>query len=120
MTSIREAFEKMLEDVRRTWFLKFDDEDEEILYLSNALAGEVGALANEVKKYIRLKITEDSENTPNQRLNVEFEIMDILYYLVKIMDVLKMDVEKSWGVRIAMNERRWRGLKKRLSQTRGV
>lgn len=111
MTEVNGAFEKMSEDVSRTWFLKFDDEDDEILYLSNALAGEVGELANEVKRYIRLKILEDSENTPKQRLNVEFEVMDILYYLVKIIKTLDIDVEQAWDVRIAINERRWKKLK---------
>ena len=113
MGVIREAWNKLAEDVKRTWVLKFEDEDEKVLFLSNALAGEVGELANEVKKWFRLRLIEDEKNIPKQQLHVSFELMDILYYVVMMASTLGIDVEGAWDVRLEQNEKRWRELKKR-------
>lgn len=113
MGTLSEAWAKLIDDVKKTWVLKFDDENEEVLFLSNALAGECGELAKEVKKWFRVKLMDDVRSVSKQQLNVELELMDVLYYVVKISEALNINIEDAWEKRLRQSEKRWRGLKRR-------
>ncbi|MEM3145551.1 MAG: MazG nucleotide pyrophosphohydrolase domain-containing protein [Thermoproteota archaeon] len=113
MGLLNNAWNRLVKDVKRTWILEFEDENEELLFLSNALAGECGELANEVKKWFRAKLVDDTKVINKQQLSIESELMDILYYIVKISSVLNIDVEKAWVERLKVNEERWKEFKKR-------
>ena len=60
---------------------------QEIMYLSLALTGEGGELANHVKKLCR-----DGDTTERREL-VKKELGDILWYVARLADVLDTDLE---------------------------
>jgi len=75
------------------------------LYLSVALAGEVGETCNEVKKYAR-----GDFDWEELQAKLEGELPDILIYLVMLSDQMGINLEKAYEAKKEYNEQRYRGI----------
>jgi dCTP diphosphatase len=72
--------------------------------LAQALAGEVGELS-EIFQW--LTEAESSELDASGRQLVEEELADILIYVLRLADVLDVDLEKVVDAKLSLNERRY-------------
>lgn len=94
---------------------QFDlDEDMElntsnVLFMANAIAGEVGELCNYVKKMVR-----DGESEALWK-DLDFEVVDVFIYLAKFIALTKMDFDNAWDEKHAELEGRYKAGKKHLS-----
>jgi NTP pyrophosphatase (non-canonical NTP hydrolase) len=73
-------------------------------FLVLALAGEVGELANVVKKIVRGSL--DAKDAAVKR-QLDMEATDCLVYLLNIFGVLNVDPKKAYDMVRAMNEKRF-------------
>ena len=74
--------------------------------LSMAVAGEAGELVAEfqwltAQQSLRLNMT------PDKLLDVELEIADVAIYLIRLADVLSIDVSEAVRKKLAINESRF-------------
>lgn len=73
-------------------------------YLGVALAGEVGEICNNIKKYERGSMTmTELIDTLHE------ELPDVLIYLVMLADFANLDLEAAYAQKKEYNERRYRG-----------
>ena len=72
--------------------------------LAQALAGEVGELS-EVFQW--LSEAESSQLNPQDRQAVEEELADIVIYVLRLADVLSIDLEQTVEAKLALNETRY-------------
>ena len=74
-------------------------------YLGVALAGEVGEVCNEIKKWSR-------GDFPFSELQnrLSDELPDVLIYLVMLAGSLDIDLEEAWEEKKEYNDQRYRGL----------
>lgn len=77
-------------------------------YLSNALAGEAGELANVVKKIVRREVY----GGPGEPLEgavdkVEEELTDVFIYVMTMAALLGIDLEKAYFRKLKANEERF-------------
>jgi len=72
--------------------------------LSMALAGEVGELLAELQW---LSDEESLSLSPDRRGAVELELADVLIYLVRLADVLDIDLLEAGSRKIAINSERF-------------
>lgn len=76
--------------------VKFNDKNfpnwrkREVIFLSNAIAGETGELCNKIKK---LYGGGTNKETPTD-MDISFEGFDIIVYLVMLLETLGIDREK--------------------------
>lgn len=70
-----------------------------------ALCGEVGELANYVKKVQRRSLSLSDANT---RHDVVMEVADIFTYLLNIAGIMNIDLERVYNIKRSENERRFR------------
>ncbi len=81
--------------------------DEKLLYLSIALAGEVGELSNVVKKRHRKKIHElkaDDINEEEYKKKITEELVDVFVYTVLFSNELGIDLEKEFYKKMEKNK----------------
>lgn len=69
-----------------------------------ALAGEVGELANIVKKVERGSL---SGNDPHVRYNMQMELVDVYTYLLNLAGLMNIDLEKGYELKRIENQRRF-------------
>ena len=69
-----------------------------------ALAGEVGELANEVKKVMRGSA---DFNDAKVKYKIDMEVADIFTYLLQIAGMLQIDLEAAYNVKRQFNESRF-------------
>lgn len=99
-SSIADLSKQCLDDSER-WF---PDISRSLAHHTLALAGEVGELANLVKKIDRgSKDIRDAE----VRFDLVMEATDVLIYLLNIAALLGADLEKSYKIKRTENERRY-------------
>jgi dCTP diphosphatase len=72
--------------------------------LAMALSGEVGEL---IEHFQWLTPEQSAALTPQQREEVELEMADVLMYLVRLADVLDIDLAAAAGRKLAINGERY-------------
>ena len=82
----------------------FPGQQDDIGFLTLALAGEVGELANIVKKIERGSLRMDD---PQVRHEMTMEMTDVYIYLLNLAAVLKVDLSEVYHVKRAVNVRRF-------------
>lgn len=72
-----------------------------LLFFSNALAGETGEVANDVKKMLR--------DGPSPELLADFkeELIDVLIYILKLGIITGTDFDEEWKKKMIILEERW-------------
>jgi NTP pyrophosphatase (non-canonical NTP hydrolase) len=85
----------------RRWFPKTADD---MVFMCLALAGEVGELANLIKKVARG--TEKLGDAKTQYA-VQMEVADIFTYLLDLSILLGVDLEKAYHHKRSLNEKRF-------------
>jgi NTP pyrophosphatase (non-canonical NTP hydrolase) len=77
-------------------------------YLTNALAGEVGEVANLVKKVVRSVVYGRGDlRLDNVRQELAEEIADVFTYLLTIAGLLGLDLEKTYLQKLEKNRKRF-------------
>jgi NTP pyrophosphatase (non-canonical NTP hydrolase) len=77
-------------------------------YLTNALAGEVGEVANLVKKVVRSVVYGRGDlRLDNVRQELAEEIADVFTYLLTIAGLLGLDLEKTYLQKLDKNRKRF-------------
>jgi len=74
---------------------------ENISYLLTAMTGEVGELANVVKKIWR-----DGES-PKLWRQFDEELVDILIYYIELLVAARVDIDEAWKVKEQVLKERW-------------
>ena len=74
--------------------------------LSMAVAGEAGELVAEFQ-WLTAKQSERSELSTDQLTNIELEIADVAIYLLRLADVLDVDLSSVIRKKLAINEGRF-------------
>jgi NTP pyrophosphatase (non-canonical NTP hydrolase) len=77
-------------------------------YLTNALAGEVGEVANIVKKVVRSVVYGRGDlRLDDVRQELAEEIADVFTYLLTIAGLLGLDLEKTYLQKLEKNRKRF-------------
>jgi NTP pyrophosphatase (non-canonical NTP hydrolase) len=77
-------------------------------YLTNALAGEVGEVANLVKKVVRSVVYGRGDlRLDHVRQELAEEIADVFTYLLTIAGLLGLDLEKTYLQKLEKNRKRF-------------
>jgi predicted house-cleaning noncanonical NTP pyrophosphatase (MazG superfamily) len=88
--------------------LPIDKQIERLQYITVALAGELGEIANPLKKFLR--DTErngiDLNNFDKLKTELNEEIVDVFIYLMKMADVLGVDMEAAYFDKVSRNEQK--------------
>lgn len=74
--------------------------------LSMAIAGEAGELVSEFQ-WLTAEQSMRSNMSPEKLMDVELEIADVAIYLIRLADVLGIDVAEVVRKKIAINESRF-------------
>ena len=74
--------------------------------LSMAVAGEAGELVAEFQ-WLTAKESERSELSAGKLTDIEMEIADVAMYLLRLADVLNIDLSKAVRKKLAINESRF-------------
>lgn len=82
--------------------LYFPEQEQTPTYLGICLAGEVGEVCNEIKKWVRG--TQDWEALRSKLVG---ELPDILIYLVMIAEEFAIDLDGAWEEKRIVNDRRY-------------
>lgn len=72
------------------------------VFYALGMAGEVGEVANDVKKLYR-----DNDDTPRKIIKIGAELADVLTYLLLLADELGIDIEDEYEKKREFNEARW-------------
>ena len=102
MKKLLDALEKF--EAARGWdaYNRIETDEERLLELRNTafyLIGELGELANEIKKGIRDQKYNDE--------HIKEEITDVFMFLMKLSRIAKMDLEAEFYKKLAHNEERF-------------
>lgn len=77
-------------------------------YLTNALAGEIGEVANLVKKVVRSVVYGRGDlRLDDVRQELAEEIADVFTYLLTIAGLLGLDLEKTYLQKLEKNRKRF-------------
>lgn len=102
---------QMIEETRKTWHFSSDTEysdgDMELQYLALALGGEAGELQNLIKKIVRRKHHTDGHSEDGMERDVPHEMVDVMYYLFRMADLLQIDLEKAFTEKMEINRARY-------------
>jgi NTP pyrophosphatase (non-canonical NTP hydrolase) len=82
----------------------FPDRAEDSIYMTLALCGEVGELANEIKKVGRGTASMQDAKT---RLAIMMEMADVFTYLLALSAMLGVDLEKAYYAKRKQNVLRY-------------
>ncbi len=74
--------------------------------LSMAVAGEAGELVAEFQ-WLTAKESERSELSPEKLSDIELEMADVAIYLLRLSDVLNVDLPQAIRKKLAINESRF-------------
>lgn len=74
--------------------------------LSMAIAGEAGELVSEFQ-WLTAEQSKRSNMSPEKLKDVELEIADVAIYLIRLADVLEVDVADAIRKKMAINESRF-------------
>ena len=102
---------QMIEETRTTWNFgkenRYSDRDSELQYLALALGGEAGELQNLVKKIIRRKYHTEGHSSDGMEKEIPPEMVDVMYYLFRMADLLGVDLDKAFAEKMAVNRARY-------------
>lgn len=90
------------------WFQTLHADDAPIrldVFYALGMAGEVGEVANLIKKLYRDGIEETIENNPGDSLGAE--LADVFTYLLLLADEVGIDLVAEYRKKAAFNEARW-------------
>lgn len=98
-----------LNDLKPVILDLLDGDKIELLFCSNALAGETGELCNYVKKLYRpVNKAMLKTLTKNQLLdNISKELPDIIFYVVLIAIILDIDLDKAFWDKMEYNAKKY-------------
>lgn len=85
--------------------LWFPGQSQTLMHHTLALCGEVGELANIVKKIDRGSLTLESELVQH---DLESESADVLIYLLNVFGLIKVDPLKAYTAKRVFNDKRFR------------
>lgn len=101
----------MIEETGKTWHFskdtEYSDRDMELQYLALALGGEAGELQNLVKKIVRRKHHTVGHSEDGMEAGVPHEMVDVMYYLFRMADLLQIDLEKAFVEKMEINRARY-------------
>jgi dCTP diphosphatase len=88
-----------------------------------ALSGEVGELASEIQ-WVHDEVVEQTLKQPNKFAAVEAEIADVAIYVLRLADVLDIDLNEAVRRKLRLNEERYpvaeaRGNARKYTEFRG-
>ena len=101
---------QMIEETGKTWHFSKErgsDKDMELQYLALALGGEAGELQNLVKKIVRRKLHTEGHSQDGMEAELPHEMVDILYYLFRMADLMQIDLEKAFDEKMEINKARY-------------
>jgi NTP pyrophosphatase (non-canonical NTP hydrolase) len=105
-----EDFKKLQKEFDNKYIGPYNDLPEDLLFLTTALAGEVGEFANLVKKYYRtekkgLSVINDKDK--DYLAEMKKEIIDAFCYFLIIANQLDLDIEAEFKENLARNSSRF-------------
>jgi NTP pyrophosphatase (non-canonical NTP hydrolase) len=100
MATIQEIIKQCGKDSHR-WFPKTADD---LGFMTLAMVGEAGEVANVVKKVLRGSLDLKNASAKNQ---LTMEIADVFIYLMDLCDLLGIDIEKAYNMKRMENEQRF-------------
>jgi NTP pyrophosphatase (non-canonical NTP hydrolase) len=100
MSTIQEIIKQCGKDSHR-WFPKTADD---LGFMTLAMVGEAGEVANVVKKILRGSLSLKDAKTKNE---LTMEIADVFIYLMDLCDMLGIDIEKAYSIKRIENEQRF-------------
>jgi len=109
LNSKKRQLHEFLASVQQRWYSDIglptspNDLREDKCYVALALAGEVGELCDHIKKELRDGV--------DCREDIRYEIVDTLFYLLKLASVYDIDIDASWDSKMEILDLRERGLK---------
>ena len=91
--------------------LPLDQQIDRLQYLVMALSGELGEIANPIKKFVRTSERQgiDLAAYDTMRTALHEEVADVFIYLLILCDVLDIDLEKAYYDKVAVNEKKHAG-----------
>jgi NTP pyrophosphatase (non-canonical NTP hydrolase) len=102
---------QMIEETGKTWHFSRDtdysERDMELQYLALALGGEAGELQNLIKKIVRRKHHTEGHSEDGMEKAVPHEMVDVMYYLFRMADLLEIDLEKAFREKMEINRARY-------------
>ncbi|MBD3359693.1 MAG: nucleotide pyrophosphohydrolase [Candidatus Buchananbacteria bacterium] len=105
-----EDFKKLQKKFDDKYIGPYNDLPADLLFLTTALAGEVGEFANLVKKYYRLKQKEIGvvgEEDRDYLTEMKKEIIDVFVYFLIIANQLNLDVNEAYWANLERNKKRF-------------
>jgi NTP pyrophosphatase (non-canonical NTP hydrolase) len=100
VATIQEIIKQCGKDSHR-WFPKTADD---IGFMTLAMVGEAGEVANVVKKILRGSLFLKDAKTKN---DLAMEITDVFIYLMDLCDLLGIDIERAYNMKRMENEQRF-------------
>ncbi len=102
---------QMIEETGKTWHFskesEYSDRDMELQYLALALGGEAGELQNLVKKIVRRNNHTKGHTEEGMEKDLPHEMVDVMYYLFRMADLLEIDLEKAFIEKMEINRKRY-------------
>ena len=88
--------------------LPIDQQIAKVQYITVALAGEVGEIANPLKKFMRDSERNGIDLTKYDALKTQLreELIDVFIYIMKLADVIGVDMEEAYYEKVARNEQK--------------
>ena len=106
-----QQFRKLQKEFDDNYIGPYDNLPADLLFLTTALAGEVGEFANLVKKYYRLKrknLRVNGEEDRDYLSEMKKEIIDVFVYFLIIANQLDLDIEKLYLANLERNKQRFK------------
>ena len=105
------TFKEKINETRETWRFPADlfvqNTFVEIVYDSVAVAGEIGEMCNLIKKAFRLKYLTTGHPDLEASGKISEEMVDALYYLFRMCDLLNIDLDEAWEKKMNVNRERY-------------
>ena len=102
---------EMADESAKSWVFdrdsKYEGLDQEMLYVTLAIGCEAGELQNLVKKIIRRRNHTDGHSNDDLEKDVPHEMVDVLYYVFRMADLLEIDLEKAFVEKMEINKARY-------------
>lgn len=97
-------FDRLLQEALETWRLtaskEYDGNDVILLFVGNALGGEVGELQNKISKLFRQSYQPLANYRDPDGQDLGEEIADVLYYILILSHELKIDLDAALAAKI--------------------
>lgn len=103
-------FKKLQKEFDDKYIGPYNELPEDLLFLTTALAGEVGEFANLVKKYHRLQkkdIGVLGEEDRDYLSEMKKEIIDVFVYFLIIANQLDLDIDQAYLENLERNKKRF-------------